>query len=179
MNLLLKISGLIDNLNKKVGKIAGYVALLMVLVVFVDVVMRYAFKSSFVFTQELEWHLFAFVFLLGAGYTLFLDGHVRVDIFYQKLSPKGRAWTNMIGVLLFLIPGCLLIIKTSLVFVYNAWIVSECSPDPGGIPLRFIVKSFIPIGFVLVFLQGISLGIKSFAVIAEKDIKTEEHTKKG
>ena len=112
MNLLLKISGLIDSLNKQVGKIAGYGALLMVLVVFVDVVMRYVFRSSFVFTQELEWHLFAFVFLIGAGYTLFLDGHVRVDIFYQKLSLKGRAWINFVGIILFLIPGCFFIIKT-------------------------------------------------------------------
>ncbi len=171
MNLLLKLSVLIDNLNKRAGKIAGYGAALMVLVVFVDVVMRYVFKSSFVFTQELEWHLFAFVFLIGAGYTLFSDGHVRVDIFYQKLSAKGRAWVNLIGVLLFLMPGCFVIIKTSLVFVYNSWAVLEGSSDPGGIPLRFIVKSFIPIGFVFVFLQGLSLGIKSLAIITEKDIK--------
>ena len=89
------------------------------LVVFVDVVMRYVFHTSFVFTQELEWHLFGFIFLLGAGYTLLYDGHVRVDIFYQRLSPSAKAWINLIGVLLFLIPGCVLIIATSWSFVVN------------------------------------------------------------
>ena len=78
-----------------------------------------------------------------------------------------------------MIPGCFLIIKTSLIFVYNAWIVFECSPDPGGVPLRFIVKSFIPIGFAFVFLQGLSLGIKSLATITEQDIKPKENIKKG
>ena len=171
MNFLLKISNLIDTLNKYVGKIVSWATLLMVLVVFIDVVMRYAFKKSFVFTQELEWHIFAFVFLIGAGFTLLNDGHVRVDVIYQGLTPKGKAWVNFIGVLLFLLPGCFMIITTSFNFVYNSWSVLECSPDPGGIPYRFIVKSFIPIGFILIMLQGISLGIKSFGVIIGKEIK--------
>jgi TRAP-type mannitol/chloroaromatic compound transport system permease small subunit len=171
MNFLLKISNLIDTLNKYVGKIVSWATLLMVLVVFIDVVMRYAFKKSFVFTQELEWHIFAFVFLIGAGFTLLNDGHVRVDVIYQGLTPKGKAWVNFIGVLLFLLPGCFMIITTSFNFVYNSWSVLECSPDPGGIPYRFIVKSFIPIGFILIMLQGISIGIKSFAIILGKEIK--------
>lgn len=79
----------------------------LVLVVFVDVVMRYLFNTSFVFTQELEWHLFAFIFLIGAGYTLLHEGHVRVDIIYQRLGFKGMAWINLIGVFLFLIPTML------------------------------------------------------------------------
>ena len=135
------------------------------LVVFVDVVMRYVFHTSFVFTQELEWHLFGFIFLLGAGYTLLYDGHVRVDIFYQRLSPSAKAWINLIGVLLFLIPGCVLIIATSWSFVVNSWAVMEGSPDPGGIPYRYVLKACIPVGFILVLLQGISLGIKSLFVI--------------
>ena len=171
MNFLLKISELIDELNKKIGKIAAWASLLMVLVIFTDVVMRYVFKTSFVFTQELEWHIFAFVFLIGAGCTLLNDGHVRVDIIYQKLNDKKKAWVNLLGVIFFLIPGCLLIIVTSIPFVHNSLIILECSPDPGGIPLRFIVKSFIPIGFILLILQGISLGIKSLAVITEKNRK--------
>ena len=143
--------------------------LLLVLVVFVDVVMRYAFRISFVFTQELEWHLFAFVFLVGAGYTLLYDGHVRVDIFYQRMTTKAKAWVNLLGVLLFLLPGCFLVIDTSLKFVHNSWSVMEGSPDPGGIPYRFVLKSAIPLGFVLITLQGISLGIKSLLTILGKD----------
>ena len=110
---------------------------------------------------------------MGAGYTLLHDGHVRVDIVYQQLGPKGQAWINLIGVLFFLIPGCLMVIHTSSWFAYTSWAVAEGSPDPGGIPYRFIVKSTIPVGFVLILLQGVSLGIKSFFVLIGKPIDEE------
>lgn len=161
MIFLQNISRWIDTLNDWVGRMVAWITLGLVLVVFVDVVMRYLFRTSFVFVQELEWHLFAFIFLIGAGYTLLKDGHVRVDIIYQRLGHRGRAWVNLIGVLLFLLPGCYLIIATSLKFVHNSFTILEGSPDPGGIPLRFIVKGAIPVGFALLMLQGISLGIHS------------------
>ena len=169
----------IDTLNTWVGRFVSWVTFLVVLVVFTDVVMRYAFRTSFVFVQELEWHLFAFIFLMGAGNTLLKDGHVRVDIFYQQLSRKGQAWINLIGVLLFLIPGCYLIIVTSYKFVYNSWSIYEGSPDPGGIPLRFIIKSTIPAGFILILLQGISLGIKSFFTLIGKDLDLDTDPKQS
>ena len=165
MELLKSICHWIDFINIWVGRFVAWITALVVAVVFVDVVMRYVFKISFVFTQELEWHLFAFIFLIGAGYTLFKDGHVRVDIFYQRMSPKAQAWINLIGVILFLIPGCLMIIITSLQFVHSSFIVMEGSPDPGGIPFRWLLKACIPAGFILVLLQGISLGMKSLATI--------------
>lgn len=144
---------------------------LVVVVVFVDVVMRYALNTSFVFMQELEWHLFAFIFLMGAGYTLLHDGHVRVDIFYQRLGDKAQAWINLVGVLLFLIPGCMLVIATSWSFVANSWAVLEGSPDPGGIPYRFLLKACIPVGFVLLLLQGISLCIESLFTILGEEVE--------
>jgi TRAP-type mannitol/chloroaromatic compound transport system permease small subunit len=154
------------------GTCVAWATAIVVAVVFIDVIMRYAFNISFVFTQELEWHLFAFIFLMGAGYTLLKDGHVRVDIIYQRCSPKTKAWINLLGVIFFLIPGCYMVIVTSLNFVYNAWSVMEGSPDPGGIPYRFILKSFIPAGFVLILLQGLSLGGKSLLTILGKEIET-------
>lgn len=172
MNFFKAITRGIDAINTWVGRFVAWITALVVMVVFVDVVMRYAFSISFVFTQELEWHLFAFIFLMGAGYTLLKDGHVRVDIFYQRMGKRTRAGINFFGVLLFLIPGCILIIATSLKFVHNAWAVMEGSPDPGGIPYRFILKSCIPAGFVLVLLQGLSLGIKSFFTMIGKDMET-------
>jgi TRAP-type mannitol/chloroaromatic compound transport system permease small subunit len=173
MSTLKHIARWIDAINDWIGRGVAWVSLGLVLVVFVDVVMRYLFKTSFVFTQEMEWHLFAFIFLIGAGYTLLHDGHVRVDIFYQRLSPKARAWINLVGVLLFLIPGCLMIIETSLNFVMNAWSILEGSPDPGGIPFRFIVKSTIPVGFTLLLLQGISLGLHSILQISGQESSEE------
>lgn len=165
MNLILRLSAWIDKLNEWIGRGTSWVSLALVMVVFLDVVMRYAFNKSFVFAQELEWHIFAFIFLIGAGYTLLYDGHVRVDIFYQRLGFKGKAWINLLGVLFFLIPGCLMIIMTSWHFAFRAFVVGEGSPDPGGIPYRFIVKGLIPVGFSMLLLQGLSMGIHSLLQI--------------
>jgi TRAP-type mannitol/chloroaromatic compound transport system permease small subunit len=173
MKFLLKIAKGIDVLNEWVGRGVAWVTLGLVLVIFVDVVMRYMFRTSYVFTQELEWHLFAFIFLIGAGYTLLHDGHVRVDVLYQRLGTKGKAWINLVGVLLFLFPGCIMIIVTSFKFVYTSWAIMEGSPDPGGVPFRFIVKGTIPVGFGLLLLQGTSLGIHSLLQILGIE-KTEE-----
>lgn len=166
MNFLAAISRQIDSLNEGVGRLTSWVTLGLVLVVFVDVVMRYAFSTSFVFTQELEWHLFGFIFLIGAAYTLRHDGHVRVDIIYQRLNQKGKAWINLIGVVFFMLPGCLMLIITSYKFTFSAWSIMEGSPDPGGIPYRYLLKGCITVGFALLFLQGISLGIHSLLQIA-------------
>lgn len=174
MNFLMKLSQLIDALNERIGRGVAWVTALLVVVIFVDVVMRYAFNTSFVFTQELEWHLFGFIFLIGAGYTLLHDGHVRVDVIYQRLGFKGRAWINMLGVLIFLIPGCLMVISTSWKFTMTSFAMLEGSPDPGGIPFRFIIKGCIPVGFVLLLLQGISLGIHSFLQLTGLEKAEEE-----
>lgn len=161
MQFLKKICMRIDAVNDWVGRAVSWATLLLVAVTFLDVVMRYFFNTSFVFTQELEWHVFAFIFLMGAGYTLKSEGHVRVEVFYGRLSPKGRAWINLIGVLFFLVPSCLLFIKTAIPFAVRSYEIMEGSPDPGGIPYRFILKGFIPAGYALILLQGVSLGINS------------------
>ncbi|MBW1679933.1 MAG: TRAP transporter small permease subunit [Deltaproteobacteria bacterium] len=174
MNFLKNLCRWIDGVNEWVGRGVAWVTLGLVLVVFIDVVMRYLFNTSFVFTQELEWHLFAFIFLMGAGYTLLYDAHVRVDIVYQRMSPKGRAWTNLLGTIFFLIPGCIMVIITSAKFTYNSWIIMEGSPDPGGIPFRFILKGTITVGFVLFTFQGISLGLHSLFQILGLEAPPEE-----
>jgi TRAP-type mannitol/chloroaromatic compound transport system permease small subunit len=168
------ISRWIDTLNEWIGRGVSWVTLGLVLVVFIDVVMRYLFNMSFVFTQELEWHLFGFIFLIGAGYTLLKDGHVRVDIIYQRLGLKGRAWINFFGVIIFLIPGCIMLITTSWKFTANSFAILEGSPDPGGIPFRFLIKGCIPAGFVLLLLQGISLGLHSLMQILGVEKEGEE-----
>ena len=165
MEVLKSIANFIDSFNDLIGRGVSWFTTLLVAVVFTDVMMRKILNTSFVFTQELEWHLFAFIFLMGAGYTLLYDGHVRVDIIYQRLSTKSQAWVNFICCFVFLFPGCFLIIYTSLDFVANSWAVMEGSPDPGGIPFRFILKACIPAGFILFALQGVSLMIKSLLTI--------------
>jgi TRAP-type mannitol/chloroaromatic compound transport system permease small subunit len=174
MEVLKILSRWIDITNERIGRAVAWVTSGLVMVVFIDVVMRYLFNTSFVFTQELEWHLFAFIFLMGAGYTLLYDGHVRVDIFYQRLDGKARAWVNLLGVIFLLIPGCTLIIITSWKFVHTAWSIIEGSPDPGGIPFRFLLKGCIPVGFGLLCLQGLSLGIHSLMQILGLETIKEE-----
>ncbi len=163
----------IESINEFVGRAVSWVTFGLVILVFTDVVMRYVFRTSFVFVQEMEWHLFSVIFLVGAGYTLLHDEHVRVDIFYQRMSKKSQAWVNLIGTGFFLFPGCFMIIATAIPFVTDSFSVLEGSPDPGGVPFRFILKSMIPIGFVFVALQGVSLFLKSLFTILDLDLELE------
>ncbi len=174
MDVLLGICRAIDAINEKVGGLVAWVAGLLVAVVFTDVVMRYTLNLSWVFTQELEWHLFGFIFLMGAGYTLRHNAHVRVDIIYARLTAKGKAWVDMICSVMFLFPGCYVVIKTSIPFVVTAYLTGEGSPDPGGIPHRFILKICIPLGFTFFALQGASLFFKSLAVVLGHQVEQKE-----
>jgi TRAP-type mannitol/chloroaromatic compound transport system permease small subunit len=144
------------------GRGVSWLSLAMVVVVFGDVVLRYAFRRTYGATQELEWYLFGTLYLLAAGYTLLYDEHVRVDIVYSKLSPRGRAWLDFVLFCLFFFPSCVLVVYTAWPFVRTAWWTWEGSPDPGGLPARWALKSMIIVGFVFLLIQGLSQTIKSF-----------------
>jgi len=169
MKIIKTYINFIDKLNEKVGSLTSWLTVLLVLVVSYDVVVRYIFGESSVGLQEFEWHLFALIFLLAAAYTLKIDDHVRVDVFYTKFSSKKQALVNLLGSLLFLIPFCLLVIYSSQEFVSLSFRMGETSPDAGGLPARYILKAFMPISFFLLLLQGISLALKSFLQLKEKD----------
>lgn len=154
----------IDAFQDLFGRAVSWLMLLMVLVVFTDVILRYVLNMSFVFTQELEWHLFGMVYLLAAGYTMLYDEHVRVDILYSRWSPRRKAWTDFVLYLIFFYPAAIMILITTWPFVKSSILVLEGSPDPGGIPLRFLLKSVIIIGFLLLVLQAFSQTIKSYFV---------------
>ncbi len=163
--ILTKFSTSIDSMNEKIGLAVSWLTTAMVLIVCLDVVTRYFFKSSSVAIQELQWHLFSIVFLLAAAYTLKHDRHVRVDVFYHSMTDKNRARVDFIGHLFFLIPFCMLIIWSSKDFVVNSFMINETSGDPGGLPFRYILKGCIPLGFFLVMLQSLSQAIKSYLKI--------------
>ena len=152
----------IDAFQDRLGRAVSWLMFGMVAVVFSDVVFRYVFNRSWVFIQELEWHLFGMVYLLAAGYTMLYDEHVRVDIVYAKLSPRNKAWMDFVLLWVFLFPSCLMIIYTTVPFVRHSLEVNEGSADPGGIPARWALKSVIIIGFLLLMLQGVSQAIKTF-----------------
>jgi TRAP-type mannitol/chloroaromatic compound transport system permease small subunit len=159
----------IDRFNDRVGRMVSWLVIAMVLLVSYDVTMRYVFRSGSVALQELEWHLFSIIFLLGAAFTLKHGDHVRLDLFYHSrfMNDYRRAWVNLIGSLCFLIPFCLLIIASSLPFVQQSFLHLESSPDPGGLPYRWLLKSAIPLGFALLILQGVSEAVKSLRRILE------------
>ncbi|MEJ5378175.1 MAG: TRAP transporter small permease subunit [bacterium] len=156
---------IIDALNLKVGTTISWLSFSLVMLVVFDVIMRYLFKKSFVAVQETEWHIFAVYFLIGGGYTLLKDSHVRVDIFYQKMSARLKAWIDLLGVLFFLLPGCYLVIKTSSKFAWTSWMVREASADPGGLPGRYLLKAVVAVAFVLIALQGVSMGLKNLLLL--------------
>jgi TRAP-type mannitol/chloroaromatic compound transport system permease small subunit len=151
----------------------------MVLVIGFDVAMRYLFQSGSVALQELEWHLFALIFLLGAAYTFKHDEHVRLDILYHSrwMDARKRAWVDLLGGLFILLPFCVLIISTSFPFVSNSFHMAEGSPDPGGLPYRFILKAAIPLGFALLLLQGVAHMLRSAMVLwGYQDSAAEDKT---
>lgn len=155
---LQRFATFIDKLSVGIGRLVAWLVLLLVLLVCYDVSMRYLFHNGSVALQELEWHLFALIFLLGAAPTLKDDGHVRVDIFHQDkwLGLRARIWVNLLGTLIFLLPFCLVIITASWPFVRNAFLQNEGSPDPGGLPDRYLLKAVIPLAFSLLALQGVA-----------------------
>ena len=166
MSLLLKLSKWINALNEQVGRAAAWFTTLLVLLVCFDVITRYLYNDTAAWIMELEWHFFALIFLLGSGYALKHDRHVRVDLFYSKFSPKDKAFVNFIGSLLFLIPWCLVVIYFSYEYALGSYKINEGSPDPGGLPARYIIKFAIPLGIGLLLLQAISNLIEAGLTLA-------------
>lgn len=139
----------------QIGRITSWLSLFLVLLICTDVVLRYLFSATKTWVIELEWHIFGILFLLGAAYTFRDDQHVRVDVFYQKWSDKRKAWVNMLGILFFLIPWCITVIYVGGEYAWNSWKVREVSPDPGGLPLRYLLKGIIPLAFGLLLIEGL------------------------
>ena len=167
---ILKLSQFLNWLSEVCGRAVSWLVLAMVLLVTYDVSMRYFFSSGSIALQEMEWHLFAAIFLLGAAYTFKHDDHVRLDLLYQSrfMNDYRRAWVNFLGGMLMLIPFCVLIIYCAWPFVSLSFNSLEGSPDPGGLPYRWILKAAIPAGFVMLLLQGIADILHNLHRILEK-----------
>lgn len=155
---MLAISHLINRLSELTGRVIAWLVVILITLTFYDVLMRYLFNRGSLALQELEWHLFSVILLLGAAYTLKHREHVRVDLIYasKKLSERQRDYIDLIGNLFFLLPFCALIIYSSVPFLETSYLASERSPDPGGLPFRWLLKSMIPLGFLLLGLQAIA-----------------------
>ena len=162
--MLLKLEKGFDKFADIIGYFTAFVMVLMILNVTYDVIMRYFFNTGSIAMQEMEWHLFSVIILLGISYTLKEDGHVRVDLIYDRLTQKKKAKINMVGVVLFIIPVALLIAVESIPFVIESFNSNEQSGDPGGLPYRWLVKSLIPLSFFLLIITSIGFFIKNLNV---------------
>jgi TRAP-type mannitol/chloroaromatic compound transport system permease small subunit len=155
-------------MNVWIGDGVSWLSLVLVLVTVYDVFMRYFLREGSVAIQEAEWHLFAMNFMLAGGWTLLKAGHVRVDILYSRFSKHQKAWVDLLGSLVFCIPYCILVIFAAWRFVYDSWSILEGSPDPGGLPALYILKTVMPVAFLLVGLQAVSEAIKNALIILDK-----------
>jgi TRAP-type mannitol/chloroaromatic compound transport system permease small subunit len=138
----------------------------MVLVQFLIVLLRYVFSINSVAAQESVTYMHAALFMLAAGFTLLEDGHVRVDIFYRGLGPRAKAVVDFAGALLLLLPFAVLVLWWSLPYVQGSWAALEASPQPGGLPLIFLLKTIIPAFGVLMILHGGLMAARAALMLA-------------
>ncbi len=150
-----------------VGKIISFLLFLMTLNVSYDVMMRYVFHNSSVGMQEMEWHLFAVIFLFGIGVALKDEGHVRVDFLFDHFSQRKKAIVNIFGTLCFLMPFALLILTGSIEYVNDAFITQEISEDPGGLPFRWLIKGMIPLSFSFILLSAFGYILQNIRLYRE------------
>jgi TRAP-type mannitol/chloroaromatic compound transport system permease small subunit len=151
--------------NEALGRAVSWLSLLMVLATFVIVVLRYAFDMNWIWFQELVTYMHAALFLVGAAYTLKHEGHVRVDIFYRKFSPRARAWVDLGGTLFLLLPVCLFIFFISWEYVAQAWALHEGSREAGGLDGVYLLKSLMLVMAGLLVLQGLAQAIQRLLLL--------------
>ncbi|MBA2546862.1 MAG: TRAP transporter small permease subunit [Burkholderiaceae bacterium] len=176
MKPLLALSRLIDTVNRWVGAIIIWFVLAAVLISAGNAVMRKAFNIGSNAYLELQWYLFAAVFLLGAGYTFLRNAHVRIDFISTRLSPRARNWVDILGIVVFLMPLCLILITLSWPLIVNAWVSGEMSQNAGGL-VRWPVYFLLPAGMALLLAQSLSELIKRVAFLrgTGQDSIPEEH----
>ena len=164
MKSLLALSRFIDNANRHIGKIATWLVLISCVVSAANAMSRYTISVSSNAWLEIQWYMFAAMFMLGASHTLALNQHVRVDILFNQLSTRAQIWVDIFGGLLFLLPATVIMTWLSWPTFHEAWVGGEVSSNAGGL-VRWPVKIFLPLGFLLLTVQGFSETIKRIAML--------------
>ena len=154
------LAGVIDRVIDLVGRATAWLALGIALVMGANVLLRYGFSIGSIWMQELEWHIMVPICLFGMSYALLKGEHVRVDVLFQYFSPRNKHLVDVITALLGMV-FCAIVIRLSIPYVWQSWSIGEGTANPGGIDYRYVIKSLIPIGFGLYFLQSVSEAIKS------------------
>ncbi len=168
MKNLLTLSNRLDAFIERVGQGSSWLIFILVLMVSGDVLFRYFFHISSIAEQELQWHILAAIAMFGSAFTFQQGEHVRVDLFYHQYSDKVKIWMDILIPLLIVIPFSIFIIYLSSQYVMQSYTNGEVSPDPGGLPYRYLVKSLIPLGFTLILIQGLAVLFKAISHIKEE-----------
>ncbi len=151
-----RVSRLIDGWLERLSKwLSGIWVVLLAVIVF-NVLLRYVFSEGRIELEELQWHVYSIGFLLGLGVAYQADAHIRVDVLHERMQPATQAWVELYGILLFLLPFIALVLIYSVPFVMSSFAYSEVSPSPGGLPFRWLIKAFLPLGFLVLLLAVIS-----------------------
>ncbi|MBD3658046.1 MULTISPECIES: TRAP transporter small permease subunit [Marinobacter] len=179
MRWIIKLDEGLGKLSNLCGWIAIVALILMTANVFYDVITRYVFNDVSIGMQEMEWHLYSVVFLFGIPYALRSDGHVRVDVFYNNWGQKARAWVNLVGALLFVIPFAYLIGTYGYSFAIDAYQMGEGSGDPGGLPHRWIIKAVIPLTAIFTATAGLGMATFALRVLSGEKQYEEGHGGEG
>jgi TRAP-type mannitol/chloroaromatic compound transport system permease small subunit len=165
---LSEIARRLELVNEWIGRGVAWLTLLMVIITFTVVVLRYGFDMGSIALQESIIYLHALNFMLGAAFTLKHDAHVRVDIFYQQMGPRDRAWVDLLGTLLLLMPVCGFIFWSSWGYVADAWAVGETSGEAGGLPFVYLLKTILLLMPSLLTLQGLVIILKALLIMGGK-----------
>ncbi|SHF30144.1 TRAP-type mannitol/chloroaromatic compound transport system, small permease component [Microbulbifer donghaiensis] len=167
MSPLLGLARALDRLASGAGRLLSWFTLAMVLLQSAVVLLRYGFDGGSVALQDAVIYLHGAAFMLGLAYALYTDSHVRVDVFYRRMSDRGRAWVNAVGTLVFLLPMCTFILLGSWQFAANSWAVFESSASAGGLPGVFLLKSLIPLAALTLALAGLAQFGRALAQLME------------
>ncbi len=151
-----KWSRRIDAGLDQLGRWVSGIWLVLLAVIVFNVILRYALSEGRIELEELQWHLYSIGFLLGLSYAYQADTHIRVDVIHERMGSIAKAWVELYGILLFLLPFIALVLIYGVPFVLSSFALSEVSPSPGGLPLRWVIKAFLPLGFALLLLAAIS-----------------------
>ena len=163
-----KISRVVDGFIQAVGNYVCWLNVVLILVILVQVTLRYGFGQGQIILEEAQWHLYAIVVMFGISYGVVTDAHIRMDLVYNSRSPKTKEWIDVFGQLFFVLPLSVILLLKGVELVESAWRVNEGSPSPGGLPWRWAIKAVLPASMFLYMIASCSRVIRSFSIIFAK-----------
>ncbi|MDX1654042.1 MAG: TRAP transporter small permease subunit [Candidatus Competibacteraceae bacterium] len=160
-----RISAGVDRVINVIGEVIAWVWMILMLVIVLNVTLRYAFGQGLIVFEEIQWHIYSVGFLIALSHCLVHDDHVRVDVLHDRMGLKAQTWIELIGLLVFLLPFAWLVAYYAIPFVVNSFEMAEVSDAPGGLPYRWIIKAVLPIGFALLWIAALSRLLRCTAML--------------